>query len=132
MLASRLGAIVVDFEYRSGLLGKSQESGTPPGVVYLTSVESLTCDSSPEPIGFLPFSESVQSLGSAATASSGARQNHAIWDQIGALHWLKRNIGHFNGNANNLTVVASDNEANKFVQLLVQSPIAKGEIGQQQ
>lgn len=57
---------------------------------------------------------------------SATRNNHAIWDQIGMLHWLKHNIMNFNGDPNNITLLAIDNHASLFIQLLCMSPHSKG------
>lgn len=62
--------------------------------------------------------------------SLGSRANHALWDQLGLLHWIKRNVGFFGGNARNLNLVALDNQASLCVQLLTMSPLSKGGFGQ--
>lgn len=56
------------------------------------------------------------------------RLNHALWDQIGLLHWIKHNVGHLGGDQNNVTLMAADNEAAATIQLLALSPLAKGEL----
>ena len=86
--------------------------------------------------GFLPFVD-LDTFVMNSRPSSGAeeqgrggvqvsRQNHAIWDQIGLLHWLKRNIAAFGGDPNNISLVSADNQAASQLQLLSTSPLARG------
>lgn len=85
--------------------------------------------------GFLPFVDletspdidsSLSSASSFATGVGTTRQNHAIWDQIGLLHWLKRNIGAFGGDPANISLISADNQAVPQLELLATSPLAKG------
>lgn len=63
-----------------------------------------------------------------AGSKAPARHNHAIWDQIGLIHWLRHNVASFNGDPNNITLASADNKAAQWVQLLSMSPLAKGEL----
>ena len=85
--------------------------------------------------GFLPYVDgalsNVGSNGGISASAGGVksvpRNNHAIWDHIGLLHWLKHNVNQFNGEPHNVTFLALDNHAALFLQLLSFSPLAKGE-----
>ena len=57
-----------------------------------------------------------------------SRHNHAIWDQLGLLHWLRHNVASFNGAPSSVTLVAADNRASRQLQLLALSPLSKGKL----
>lgn len=63
-----------------------------------------------------------------------ARYNHAIWDQIGLLHWIRRNVHSFGGDPANVTLAAAaaDSRASLHLQLLCMSPLAKGKPASEQ
>lgn len=75
--------------------------------------------------GFLPYIDEETSLDGAKAIP---RNNHAIWDQLGLLHWLKHNMAAFQGDPNNIALLPLDNQAAQFVQLLTLSPLAKGKV----
>ena len=72
---------------------------------------------------YVASSESSES----ALSAQSVRLNHAIWDQIGLLHWLKRNIGAFGGDPSDISLMSADNRAAVQLALLSTSPLAKGE-----
>ncbi len=60
-----------------------------------------------------------------AESPSGQLGNYGIMDQIAALHWVKRNITRFDGDAGNVTLFGESAGAG-VVQILMGSPIATG------
>lgn len=59
--------------------------------------------------------------------SGASRGNLGLMDQIAALHWIKDNIESFGGSAGNVTLMGTRRAA-IFVNLLMLSPLAKGEL----
>lgn len=60
-----------------------------------------------------------------AEDSQGQLGNYGIMDQIAALKWVKRNIGRFGGDAENVTLFGESAGAG-VVQILMGSPVAAG------
>lgn len=84
--------------------------------------------------GYLPYVDlEDQQLGTGSSGpgpfhqSSHTRSNHAIWDQIGLLHWIKHNVAHFGGDQANVSLLSGDPGAVQTLQLLALSPQARGE-----
>ncbi|MBX9654673.1 carboxylesterase family protein [bacterium] len=59
------------------------------------------------------------------TAESGSSGNYGILDQIAALQWVKKNIGHFGGDPDCVTIFGESAGGASVVTLLV-SPLSKG------
>lgn len=96
----------------------------PTGPGYLPYLEAANFSSA----GQIGQAGPTGQLGQATTADNNSppRSNHAIWDQIAVLHWLKRNLAAFNGNPAAVSLLAADRQAAQTVQLLALSPQAKG------
>lgn len=81
--------------------------------------------------GFLPFFDQNQhstggNLHETLAKRMNLRTNHALWDQLGLLRWLRRNAAAFGGNTRNVSLVALDNQAAQCIQLLAMSPLSQG------
>lgn len=61
----------------------------------------------------------------AAAAAALRRQNHAIYDLLGALHFVQRHAAAFQGDASRVTLLALDAEGALLAQLLALTPLAK-------
>ena len=70
--------------------------------------------------GFLPLGEFVNSTnkanskrspGAASDETANDSDNYALYDQLTAVEWVRRNIRSFGGNPNRLTVFGSDSAA---------------------
>ncbi len=59
------------------------------------------------------------------TAETGASGNFAKLDLVAALHWVKRNIAAFGGDANAVTI-AGESAGSMYVSMLMASPLARG------
>ena len=55
----------------------------------------------------------------------GLLGNYALMDQIAALQWVRRNIGAFGGDSNNVTIFG-ESAGGTSVHLMMASPLAKG------
>lgn len=64
--------------------------------------------------GFLP-----------SNLEGSVRGNYGIMDQVAVLHWIQDNIGEFNGDINNVTLIGHGYGA-AFAHLLMLSPMARG------
>lgn len=64
-------------------------------------------------------------LGFASTANGDAPGNYALLDQRAALHWIQENIGDFNGDKNQVTLMAHGYGA-AMAHLLLISPVLSG------
>ncbi|CAD5112477.1 DgyrCDS1698 [Dimorphilus gyrociliatus] len=64
-------------------------------------------------------------LGFASTANGDAPGNYALLDQRAALHWIQENIGDFNGDRNQVTLMAHGYGA-AMAHLLLISPVLSG------
>ena len=78
--------------------------------------------------GYLPYVDLDEQQLGAAPKEGHTRSNHALWDQIGLLHWVRHNVIYFGGDQTNVSLLAGDNEAAQALQLLVLSPHAKGKL----
>jgi carboxylesterase type B len=61
------------------------------------------------------------------TTDSEAPGNYGMFDQIAALDWVKRNIGHFNGTSDNIIIYGHSSGAIS-VGLHMLSPLSKGKF----
>ena len=61
----------------------------------------------------------------AAESGSLASGNYGIMDQVAALAWVRRNIGHFGGDSSRVTIFG-ESAGGMSVGVLVASPLAKG------
>jgi para-nitrobenzyl esterase len=58
------------------------------------------------------------------TAEQGASGNYALMDQIAALEWVRRNIGRFGGDPDNVTI-AGESAGSQDVSLMLAAPRAR-------
>lgn len=61
----------------------------------------------------------------ALTAEEGGSGNYGLMDQIAALKWVRRNIGRFGGDPDNVTI-AGESAGSQDVSLLLAAPAARG------
>ena len=91
------------------------------------SLSASPAEGSARSLGAQTMAEAAASGAIADARSPATRHNHAIWDQIGLLHWVRRNVAAFGGDAANVTLVSADNLAAHQLELLATSPMASGE-----
>lgn len=60
----------------------------------------------------------------ALSAEQGASGNYAMLDLVQALHWVKRNIANFGGDADQVTI-AGESAGSMFVSMLMASPLSR-------